>query len=114
MFERRLLQIHPLLNARLLIGFPPLCYLDDYATLETFDISPIDLRHDDATIPAEARALAERLISVCKTTGFFVIQGHGIIEEEIQMHFDLGKMLMDDVPLEEKEKLRSNSAESGQ
>jgi isopenicillin N synthase-like dioxygenase len=77
-----------------------------------FDISAVDLKTD--VVPPGTLALAEKLVEVCRGRGFFVVKGHGLSEETIRRHFDLGKMLLDDVPLEEKKALLSSSWETGQ
>jgi isopenicillin N synthase-like dioxygenase len=85
---------------------PPLptkCSLD-YAPLAVIDLSTFDHSSED-----RAR-LAEKLRDAAHNTGFWVVTGHGITDEEVNRHLSICQAFYK-IPMEEKRQYPSNFVE---
>ncbi|KAK7047123.1 hypothetical protein VNI00_006788 [Paramarasmius palmivorus] len=82
---------------------PPTQYKLDCAHLVTIDVSTFNRSPED-----NARLAAE-LIDASHNTGFWVITGHGITDEEVNRQLSIGQAFHQ-LPLEEKKKLECDFA----
>ncbi|CAL5875253.1 uncharacterized protein PFLUO_LOCUS9557 [Penicillium psychrofluorescens] len=80
----------------------------DYADLETLDFSSYDKG------PEARKELAAQLRQAMKTHGFFVIENHGISEEDIMRQVDIGHTIFNRTPQEEKDRLKADILGKGE
>ncbi|EKM51199.1 uncharacterized protein PHACADRAFT_263216 [Phanerochaete carnosa HHB-10118-sp] len=102
--------------------FPPESTLlsdDDYAELETIDISVVDLTADPAALgEARRRARDDTVARALRAfgsggLGMVHVTGHGVGAEEIQRQFDVGSVFFDRVADEEKGRYVAKISEEG-
>ncbi|THG96396.1 hypothetical protein EW026_g5431 [Hermanssonia centrifuga] len=94
---------------------------EQYTDLEVIDLSTFKLE-DFTTSSASSRSpeenkvhsdLVSRTLNAFRTTGFLAVKGHGLAAEDIHHQFSLGKLLVDNVPEEEKHRLLARISEEG-
>lgn len=86
------------------IPHPPTQYSLDYAPLAVIDLSTYDRSSED-----RAR-LAEQLKAAVHNTGFWVVTGHGITDDEVNRQLSIGQAFHK-TPLEDKRQYTCNFAD---
>ncbi|KAJ8469740.1 hypothetical protein ONZ45_g2167 [Pleurotus djamor] len=89
---------------------------DQYIDLEVIDLSVLDFPDEAShlqfnSLSESLKDLVSKAITAFKTTGFITVKGHGLMQNELQRQFDIGKFLVDDVSEEEKRALLANMPE---
>ena len=82
---------------------PPTKYALDYAQLAIIDITNFDRS------PEDRARLARQLDGAVRDTGFWIVTGHGISDDEIDHHLNIGQAFFN-TSLEEKSEYISDLA----
>lgn len=86
------------------VPHPPTQYTLDYAPLAVIDLSTFDRS------PEDRARLAHQLKDAAHNTGFWVVTGHGITDDEVNRQLSIGQAFYK-TPLEEKRQYPCNFAE---
>ena len=82
---------------------------DGFANVEIIDLSLFPESGLDLKTPLNEKQsdTVRRAFTTLRETGFLAITGHGLSKEELRRQFDLGRLFIEDVSEEEKQKLHA-------
>jgi len=75
--------------------------------VEIIDLSLFPLNGLKTPLDDKQADTVRRAFTTLRETGFLAITGHGLSKEELRRHFDLGRLFIEDVSEEEKQKLHA-------